>query len=122
MVGNISVSLLVHDKEGWGGGPRTRNDGSIEVLCPDAKNVISSWLYYAFKSVLLSQKKGFELINSKRLKYRSIKYVIFVILVFGLALYNEDTNRKSKNMMDLAWLAANLKGAIPLFIVNYLLY
>jgi len=89
-------------KKGGGGGPRTRNDGSIEVLCPDAKNVISSWLYYAFKSVLLSQKKGFELINSKRLKYRSIKYVIFVILVFGLALYNEDTNRKSKNMMDLA--------------------
>jgi len=64
MVGNISVSLLVHDKwggegGGGGGGRRARNDGSFEVLWPDAKNVISSWLYYAFKSVLLSHKNFF---------------------------------------------------------------
>jgi hypothetical protein len=48
MVGNISVSLLVHDKRGGEGGRRARNNGRIEVLSPDGKNVVSSWLYFVF--------------------------------------------------------------------------
>jgi hypothetical protein len=50
MVGNISVSLLMHYKRGR----KARNNGNTEVLSPDGKKVMSSWLYYAFKSVLLS--------------------------------------------------------------------
>jgi hypothetical protein len=76
MLGNISVSLLIYDKRGR----RARNGGGIEVLPPDAKTAVSSWLYYAFKSVLLSHNSFFELINSEAVKCLSVKNVIFVIL------------------------------------------
>jgi hypothetical protein len=69
MVGNISFPLLMHNKRGG----RARNNGSIGVLSSDGKKVTSSWLYYAFESVLLSHSCLLELVNSKRLKYRSVK-------------------------------------------------
>jgi hypothetical protein len=50
MVGNICFPLLMHDKRGR----RARNNGSIEVLSPDRKKVMSFRLYYASESVLLS--------------------------------------------------------------------
>jgi hypothetical protein len=40
--------------ERGGGSRRARNNGGIEVLSPDGKKLMSSWLYYASESVLLS--------------------------------------------------------------------